>query len=298
MTDELLDRVTEIFLDYHRGKAVYVNKKKTWFLIKNNVWHCYEKISLPLPPYLYIIYPNLKNKIINEARRFCTYELTQDDFRDILDKNHNLIAFNNGVLDLTNKCFRPIKPTDYISVTISYDWKTTDNLEAENFINDFFDSLMGPDKTHLIWQFLLNVFMSKPTTVICTGANTANGKTIFKRLIGDTFNNYYINTHISDIVKHPCRNTLLHYARGVRFVGSNYTNKKPFIVTKLFKKEFSIYIKSYAPVIVKDDMVNEVMLFHFPTMFDSGNRFTEKLFKEQNCQQLMRMLFRRYCLEH
>ena len=126
--------------------------------------------------------------------------------------------------------------------------------------------------------------------------NANNDKTGFFSSIARGLKNFI--SFISDIIKHPCRNTLLHYARGVRFVGSNYTNKKPFVVTKLFKKEFSIYIKSYAPVIVKDDMVNEVMLFHFPTMFDSCNRFTEKLFKEQNYQQLMRMLFRRYCLEH
>ncbi len=41
----------------------------------------------------------------------------------VFDNNPNLVGFDNGVVDLNELCFRPYKPTDYVTWSCGYDFK-------------------------------------------------------------------------------------------------------------------------------------------------------------------------------
>ncbi len=67
--------------------------------------------------------------------------LTYDPrFLDVLDEDHSLLGFENGVLDLHTGAFRSGCPDDALSLSTRYDFAMEDDMHVQDQIHDFLDS--------------------------------------------------------------------------------------------------------------------------------------------------------------
>lgn len=144
-----------------------------------------------------------KNGIIKEAQvKFCDHE-----FVDKLDTNTELLGFNNGVYDLKNDLFRPQKITDYISLTVGYDYTDEENKEAHEFVETFLSQVFPNENVR---TYVLKMFSRQLIGDSCgnyvhihSGHNgsAANGKsTFFEILTLALGRNYVTKFDINDIM--------------------------------------------------------------------------------------------------
>jgi P4 family phage/plasmid primase-like protien len=110
-----------------------------------------------------------------------------------MDKNSKLFAFTNGVYDLEKSEFRPIVPTDYISVTTGYEYDKHSNPDVRKELKAFFFSLFEDEQTV---QYLLSVLASCllgankfQEFYVFTGSG-GNGKSLLMLLVKFVFGDY------------------------------------------------------------------------------------------------------------
>ncbi|KAJ3054384.1 hypothetical protein HK102_011530 [Quaeritorhiza haematococci] len=78
-----------------------------------------------------------------------------EDFADNLDKNRDLLAFNNGVYDLKKGAFRAAEPEDYLTITVGYDFEAKRDAVVEAKIHDFLDKVFpNPEIKKYTLKFL------------------------------------------------------------------------------------------------------------------------------------------------
>ena len=133
-----------------------------------------------------------KNNIMREAK-----ELFYDKhFLERLDQNPYLLCFNNGVVDFTQKRFRPGQPDDYISKTTHLDYTDqaiVNDSQASQEIDEFFEQLFP--NVHLreyMWDHLASVLIGtndNQTFNIYTGSGR-NGKSKIVELMGRCLGDY------------------------------------------------------------------------------------------------------------
>ena len=137
-----------------------------------------------------------KNNIIKEAEEIFTDN--HENILDILDNNVYLLGFENGVYDIKNKCFREIKPEDYISMSVKYDYIDENSNDYDKSIEDnllIFLEDIQPDikqreylltylSTCIIGINLLQHF------VVFLGEGR-NGKGLTTSLLSATFGDYF-----------------------------------------------------------------------------------------------------------
>ena len=130
-----------------------------------------------------------KNSVLVECQ-----ELFFDaNFENILNKNPDLIAFQNGVYDLKNNIFREGKPEDYISTNlpINYiDYKTPDHPDVM-LVRDFFQKIFPDDEIRdYFFDQMKRVFHggNRDKTVFFWVGVGDNGKSItqslFEKMLG------------------------------------------------------------------------------------------------------------------
>ena len=133
-----------------------------------------------------------KDKILREAA-----EIFYDgEFIKSVDSNKNLLCFNNGVIDFTNKIFREGYPEDYITKTtrINYipDLEMTDNSIVKS-IHEFMDKLFPvPDLNKYMWHHLASCLIgtNKNQTFHVYHGSGSNGKSIIADLMSATLGEY------------------------------------------------------------------------------------------------------------
>ena len=142
------------------------------------------------------IIKKLKNRrqmtdIFNDvALRFI---LDNENFYENLDKNTNLIGFNNGIYDLEKMEFRNGKAEDMVSMSCGYDFSNnfSEHInELEQFINDILPNEKDKDEflTHLSLGFF-GVNKRKYFTLI--SGNGSNGKSTMMDLISRCMGDYF-----------------------------------------------------------------------------------------------------------
>jgi P4 family phage/plasmid primase-like protien len=137
---------------------------------------------------------NDKNNIMREAM-----ELFYDgDFISNMDKNKNLMCFNNGVVDFKNKVFRDGCPDDYITKTtkinfVPLDKTNPDILKTESDIVDFMKKLFPiPELEKYMWDHLSSCLIgsNKNQTFNVYHGSGSNGKSILTDLMSLTLGEY------------------------------------------------------------------------------------------------------------
>jgi hypothetical protein len=142
-------------LFYHKCKNILIFDKKNWFICVNGGWTILLTLrnmieEVLLEEYFYTMenyYLDNEKKRIQVRKTFThlsqtkiktdiIFELENNYCGKIIkfNENKNLLAFNNGVYDLTLHIFRDKQPEDKISYSTNYDYSNTysENREALN----------------------------------------------------------------------------------------------------------------------------------------------------------------------
>lgn len=162
-----------------------------------------------------------------------------------LDNDIDLMGFNNGVLDLKEKTFRPGRPSDYISMTTGYDykddytWTSPEVVEVMSFLDKIF-----PD-------YLLKTYYIEYSAQLLKGGNFRkifvnmvgsgdNGKSVLIDLMEKTLGQYMIKFPTSLLTgKRNASSSAspeLARSQGVRFAVLQEPSKKDTLNEGLLKE--------------------------------------------------------------
>jgi P4 family phage/plasmid primase-like protien len=146
-----------------------------------------------------------KDHILKEAREM--FFDPEVNFMDLLDSNPYLLCFNNGVLDIKNKLFRPGRADDYLSKCTNINYTKLDRArDAKKIleIEDFFAKLF-PDKQlrKYMWQhfasILVGVNLNQKLHLYI--GNGENGKSVLTDFFSQCLGDYYVIAPISMITQ-------------------------------------------------------------------------------------------------
>ena len=229
-------------------KVVYDGKMKMWFFVdeKTNIWESdkegnkiiqilavdvcrefmvasdkYAKKAFECEPQFKVSYEEKSKKCISIAKQLknssfhdsvkkcckCTFK-KDDFFEKFIDKKEGYFASNNILIDLDEKKFKPIEPTDYIMTTCDFDYN--DNVE-QKIIDEVMDILKTILPVWAVLCYLLDTLSSRlygknllQLFFIWTGVG-ANGKSVIGNLLDITFGKYFGKISAESITK-PSKN--------------------------------------------------------------------------------------------
>lgn len=153
---------------------------------------------------LNMMYMKLKTtKFKDNVMRECRELFFDEEFTKKLDSNKDLIAFNNGVLDLTNFEFRDGKPEDYLSFSTGIDYDPSRNYydyDTWPAVDTFMKQVL-PDR-------VVREYFLKHLATNLVGGNTAqkfhiltgsgsNGKSMIMNLTSTALGDYACTVPIS-----------------------------------------------------------------------------------------------------
>lgn len=150
------------------------------------IYSCLKSITCKLQDCIW------RDRILRELHGF----LFDETFLDKLDNKIDLIAFNNGVWDLTAKAFRPALPEDYVSLSVGYDFIPETNFEKLDIVKKYWE-LMHPVKEqreYCIKTFARQLFGDSGNEHFHIHAGhqgtASNGKTKFFEILEASLGNY------------------------------------------------------------------------------------------------------------
>lgn len=257
---------------------LYKDKLKTcdnkWFVFESPIWKQIDKNPIEINngmkkivEYLKIIVKNngrhklisrkdIKKHIILIEKRLCRNNedsifsralikyFNDDNFVINLDKNKMLIAFNNGVYDITNGEFRLGICEDFLSMKLNYDYNLVqDSNEKMIFLDRMLDDILG-DKEQK--DYLLKAIASclEGTNYECkffinTGKGR-NGKSLLFDFLGSVLGCYQCTMEPSFITKEREKsneaNEALIYTNNKRLILISEPNKRDLIRSDIMKK--------------------------------------------------------------
>jgi P4 family phage/plasmid primase-like protien len=130
--------------------------------------------------------------------RECGEVFYDGDFLNLLDKNTELLCFNNGVLDMKQKRFIPCEPSDYLSLCtnteyIKFDDNNTEHCTIRDEIVDFMRQLFpDPELNRYMWEHLASTLIGdnrNQTFNIYNGCGR-NGKSKLVELMDKVLGDY------------------------------------------------------------------------------------------------------------
>ena len=164
---------------------------------------------------------------LNVLTKYLKTELTDDKFSTKLDNTPDVLAFQNGIVDLRTKEFRKgILSSDFITQTIPYDYTPCSDY---SFVKSKLLEILNNDPTHL--EYFLSLigysFIGRPNLEKdlyfmvdkTLGGRGDNGKTFFFDILQTLMPNYVYRTKASLIAKD---NTKVHkqlaQTKGIRLL--------------------------------------------------------------------------------
>ena len=129
-------------------------------------------------------------KIINELKKSgfkksvmeqCSHLFYERDFEEKLNKNKDILGFDNGVYDLRAKCFRAGLPDDYLTFSVGYNYKEYNkNHKYVKNVESFFRKVQPEDDMYTYLLTLLSSHLDghnkQQRFIFFTGFNGSNGK--------------------------------------------------------------------------------------------------------------------------
>lgn len=164
---------------------------------------------------------------------------------DIFDKNPNLLGFNNGVIELDTKTFRPYQYDDYITLSCGYDYTPVDLNDPEvvelySLLNDIIFSIQpNEDARRLFLQTLASALdgnQYQKVFMFC-GAG-GNGKGLTGSLMRQILGQYAYNPDAS-VLKDVAKNSSsaspeVFRLKNMRYV--NFTEVRGLICCSILRK--------------------------------------------------------------
>jgi phage/plasmid-associated DNA primase len=160
-----------------------------------------DKLILMQKEYLKYYTKINANGYISMCVKILRAQLVNDLFEDTLDTMPNIMAFQNGIMDLKTKVFRyGIKGDDNLTDTIKYDW-TPPNLVKTEFVKSVLKKILNNNEEHM--EYYLSVIgysfigmpqLEKSLYFMIDGTDNGkgdNGKTFFFDIM-NTLMPYYV----------------------------------------------------------------------------------------------------------
>jgi len=154
------------------------NDRKDLFKIKNSKT---DKIKTKLETSSFI------DSVIKE----CGYKLHNPKFMDMANKNSDIIAFNNGVFDLSKMIFREGLPEDYITMStgIDYNPDTPEIKEVKKFLKEILPNKKVREYALYYMATCLHGENEQQKLLVFTGEG-GNGKSLLIQLLEDSLGDY------------------------------------------------------------------------------------------------------------
>lgn len=145
------------------------------------------------------------NKIKNKSSRQAIVDdvkqkLVDDNFYDLLDKNHDLLGFNNGILDLNTFEFRKAKKGEYVNMSCGYDWFYNEEYPDEvieasekmfNVILDMFANKQDCEAVLEIKSRCLKGNGNEDEIALFEKGTGGNGKSLLSKMMAVAYGEYY-----------------------------------------------------------------------------------------------------------
>jgi putative DNA primase/helicase len=128
----------------------------------------------------------------------CLYEDLQ--FESKLDEEPHLVCFKNGVYNTDTHEFRDGRPEDMVSRQIDYDFVTTVDPEARQYLDSFVNSLFH---TWQMVEYTLNTLAyifsghKKLQQIFLWTGSGGNGKGVLKNMLAEVLGPYYTEPDVS-----------------------------------------------------------------------------------------------------
>lgn len=185
------------------------------------------------------------NSFKTSVMKECQEVFRNDSFSDKLNTNPYLVAFKNGVYDFKNDCFRDGKPEDYLSVSLSFDYKDFGSRDCQEVLEvaSFFRKIFPDDS---IRQYFLDqvsqLFIGgnhDKVILIWTGSGD-NGKSVTQRLFEKMLGQLSVKISTTMITGRKSNlgqasPELARTGNGVRMVVMDEPNKDEKITTGIVK---------------------------------------------------------------
>ena len=138
-------------------------------------------------------------------QKHCKVALYDKSFYDKLDSSIDIICFKNGLYDLKLKEFRPIYDKDYVSKTLDYDYKPS-NEKDKKYVRDILYKICNANKEHL--EYYLSILGHSLTghskvksLYFFFGEKGNNGKTTFLDILTTIFPIYVCKSNRDLVMK-------------------------------------------------------------------------------------------------
>lgn len=218
------------------------NKKTVCQIAKTHDEDAKKKLIDLSEKYLKAYKSTIASSFLNTLTKCLKTLLVDNTFVDKLDNNPNLLAFQNGIMDLKTREFRlGIVSSDFLTKTIPYDYKKGD-LIKKSFVKSVLLKILNNNREHL--EYFLSIigfcFIGNPSLeksiYFCVDKTNKssgdNGKTFFFDILTHLFPNYVYKTKGSFLeAKNLKAHKQLIMMKGMRLVwldefGKNKTNSE------------------------------------------------------------------------
>jgi phage/plasmid-associated DNA primase len=148
----------------------------------------------------------MKNNIITELIDIYTVKKNpRKDFCKNLDKNFNILGFDNGVYDLKEGKFRDGEKGDYITMTVGYDYKRTYSDKKGELMKFLEDILPNEEERNYLLTYLSIGLIGNKLELftVLTNKTGRNGKSKLIELLKYTLGDYFASIK-SQMFTRPC----------------------------------------------------------------------------------------------
>lgn len=223
--------IAELFYDLNQHRYLYSSVEGWYVLQENNTWLATNSKEIKsIPNILNVIRTDCnevivkfiekikadtdttKSKLLADTlKRLSTSSFIKSvtdflqgmyykkDIENKFNENRNILAFNNGVIDLTTFEFRSIMPDDYVTITTGYNFRDPTDSE-KNKVRLFLSKIFPSEQ---VLDYILKALSTALTGHnhyeffhIFTGSG-ANGKSLLmdlcKQVLGDYFGTISVN---------------------------------------------------------------------------------------------------------
>lgn len=134
----------------------------------------------------------------------CKIGMFKPKFLDKLDTNYKLVGFENGVLDLEQKCFRDGRPDDYISISTGLEFQTfrDDDDEIREIAEYMMKVYPNPNIRECAWNiFALCLEGNVQKSFVIPTGGSDGAKTMTFNLLSAGFGGYFTRINREQFVQ-------------------------------------------------------------------------------------------------
>ena len=166
------------------------------------------------------------SKFVKGCIEYLNVFYTIERLDDLVDNNNNLIAFDDGkCFDISNKQFRKILPTDYITKTCKRNSCDIINDEKIKEVKDLLISIFDTDEMVDYWLSVVgsSLFTNKFESFYILTGRGGNGKGLLFELLKNCIGEYYYQTENTFLtsIKNGGPNPTLASCKGVRILAAS-----------------------------------------------------------------------------